>query len=78
MKDFISIHLSDLNLFTKKIFSDLFTQLFNLHSHTCRWLQANIELLKSIVHSHNSIKGRVHPEIKILSLITHPHVVPNT
>lgn len=26
MKYFILIHLSDLNLFTKKIFSDLFTQ----------------------------------------------------
>ncbi len=23
------------------------------------------------------IKGIVHPEMKILSLITHPHVVPN-
>ncbi len=24
-----------------------------------------------------SVKGIVHPKMKILSLITHPHVVPN-
>ncbi len=24
------------------------------------------------------IKGKVHPKIRILSLITHPHIAPNT
>ncbi len=38
MKDFILNYLSDLNLFTKKIFSDLFTQL-SIYIHTCRCLQ---------------------------------------
>ncbi len=32
---------------------------------------------KVVVKSRNLLKGIVHPKIKILSLITHPHVVPN-
>ncbi len=36
-------------------------------------------IAEGVCHSHrlNSLKGVVHPKMKIQSLITHPHVVPN-
>jgi len=29
------------------------------------------------MHTFNLVKGLVHPKMKILSVFTHPHVVPN-
>ncbi len=43
---------------------------------TDRGVTVREELCK-LDFSHYKLKAIVHPKIKIMSLITHPHVVPN-
>jgi len=37
----------------------------------------NMVILVVIKHFTTRLKGLVHPKLKILSVISHPHVVPN-
>ncbi len=43
----------------------------------CIHVLKNTDLLKNESVSMFQFKGIVHPKMKVLSLITHPHVVPN-
>jgi len=45
------------------------------HVIMIRWIQLCVKI--SRIQDLTRVKGLVHPKMKILSVFTHPHVVPN-